>query len=354
MALGDRDHIEGNDSKALALAIALNYVKKISKILIEDYPQLEGWRDGGMTINNIVKQIDWSRYVWTSDRVKYSSVQAALSIIIPKERRDEIAQNSHRESGEIVRDTRQGIFDPANIHLVEAGREKGAATAKERGSGIFGLSRDELVAIGEECRDLGIGIHGMSDDDLLDFRRQGGEASYKQGVGVHSFDAAKRSRVGRAGGSAARDQLAGVHGLTTEELSAAGLKSYKLGVGVHRLSAEERIVVGQNTVRDKLGIHNLSKEDRVAAGKLAAIANGKIPWYMDGFVEPETGLQEGDYCLMLAGLTKYKFDSGPHKGQPKNAKIADALNDKFYSGEKVRKASGVINFLYRSRKKKEG
>ncbi len=336
----------------LALAMALKYVENISEQLLADFPEIVDLRLQGVTINQIVEKIDWARYGTNSDRVRYSSVQLALSKAIPENVRAEIAAENYRRIGEINRDTRIGIFDPGHFPLLQEVRRRNGERNRDEGKGIFSLSRDELIAIGEQVFAEGKGIFGLSEEEMQKIRSQGGQASKEKGVGVHGLTHEELIELGRKGGESSRDQGVGVHALSKEELSAQGRKTYEMGIGVHGLSSEERVEVGKDTVRRKLGVHALSKEELSAAGKLRALSIGRIPWYMDENVDTVSGLQEGDYCLALAAKPEYQFDSGSNEGKADSQLIADTLNSVFHGGKEVRNAAGVKNFLYRERKKR--
>lgn len=105
---------------------------------------------------------------------------------------------------------------------------------------------------------------------------------------------------------------------------------------------------GLNNVRLKRGIHGFSKEERSRVAIMGLLGAGKLP-YIQVAVEKETGLNEKDYAIYLAGQSEYQHAEGRWPGHPHTQKIADKLNEVFHSGAPIRRARAIVYLLHESR-----
>ena len=73
----------------------------------------------------------------------------------------------------------------------------------------------------------------------------GGKKSKELGLGVHSFSKEQLSNNGKKGGNKSMELGIGVHSRTKEEMVEHGKKCYELGVGIHARTKEQMIRDGR-------------------------------------------------------------------------------------------------------------
>ncbi|MBD3269914.1 hypothetical protein GF376_00125 [Candidatus Peregrinibacteria bacterium] len=233
-----------------------------------------------------------------------------------KKRAENMTREFHVAAG------KASLNKKAGIHGESAEIKK--SRAKElynSGVGIGGSTSDDYRAYGKKAQSLGVGIHAMTTEERSALSKK----TYESGKGL----AAQTKEDLRAIGDKVRDMKKGVHGLTSEELSQAGKKSKEQG----------------------LGIHGRSKEKMTEDAIKAVIARGNVPW--EGFIfDPETGLDEAEYCILLMSPDSKFQRISRGKLRLDLEGIAEELNKKFHGGKKVRTKSSLNNFRYQNAKKK--
>ncbi|MBT5016927.1 hypothetical protein HN748_00810 [Candidatus Peregrinibacteria bacterium] len=328
------------------LATAIHHARRLAPTIVGEHAQVADAYRQGDTHGQIVEDFELDQLALTSG-VARLALQYALEDLIPDhDERTKLGKAHMRDAS--LRNVAAGIgINGMSEEERQAAGAKGGAKVVEEGLGIHSLSREDLQEVGRKCAKLGLGIHGMNDEELRPGRSKGGQTTRDEGLGIHGFSDERQSQVAQQGGLKAHELGVGAHALTTEQLSAAGKRSHEMGVGAHGFTVEQRKEVGDDTVRRKVGIHAQTDEERKEAGRLRALSIGRIPW--EGYVvEIKTGLDEGDYCMKLAGDPEFHFQAGSSAGRPNSSKIARALNEIF---NQDRKPVAVRNYIYRRRKK---
>ncbi len=91
--------------------------------------------------------------------------------------------------------------------------------------------------------ELGLGVHGLSHDELVEIGKVAGRRSYELGVGIHGLSHDERVEIGKVSGSL------------------GGRKSYELGLGAHGLSHDELVELGRKSYESGMGIHDTCKRN---------------------------------------------------------------------------------------------
>jgi general stress protein YciG len=190
-----------------------------------------------------------------------------------------IAQK-HKENG-------TGIFGMSFEELSEAGKKGGKITGtkmKENGTGIFGRSPEAMSEDGRKGAKVQmenqIGIFGFTTEQRSEIGKRSGEKHKENGTGIFSMTSEKRREACKKGTQTQRENKLGLFGLTPEQRSENGKKSgkicYEKGVGFHALTKEQRSEIGkragQKHKENGTGIFSMTREQRVENGKKA----GKI------------------------------------------------------------------------------
>ena len=102
---------------------------------------------------------------------------------------------------------------------------------------------------GEKCKELKLGVCGLSKKERSETGKKSGQKTYELGVGIHSLTFKERSETGKKSGQKTYEQKLGIYSRSNEKViedsKKAGKKSYELGAGIHSLTKEQRIENGK-------------------------------------------------------------------------------------------------------------
>ena len=154
----------------------------------------------------------------------------------------------------------------------------------------YKVSKEEANKGNETRKKLGLGIYGLTEEQVNQRCKKSLETRKKLGLGIFGFTPEQQhensKNAGKYGGEKAKELGVGIHAFTSEQRSEIGKKSgYKtkeLGVGIHGLSKEEQIENSKN------------------AGKLGGKVVGNQKWKC-----LETG-----FISNAGGLAKYQKKRG--------------------------------------------
>lgn len=342
-------HKPQDDGLQQRIAAAIKISQKIGIALASNHPEIAQLYVDGATQEDLAVQFVHQQYD-VSAAVGKTSIQEALKILIPDyEERMEIGVVHLQQGG--VRNYIEGVgifgLDEETMYGI---RSAGGMASHKEGKGIFALSKEERriagVRGGTTSRNQQKGVHGLSSEKLS----AAGTRAYELGRGVHGLSKEVRRKFSRKAGESSYERGVGVHAMTTEQRREIGLALKEAEKGCHALTTEERRDIGLRAAKEGTGIHAFTTEQRREVAKKAMETLGFIMWYGD-LIDEETGMQEGDYCLLLAEKKEFQHQGGRGKGRPNKQKITEELNQRFHNGEEVRTLSAVKTFLSRSRKK---
>jgi hypothetical protein len=125
---------------------------------------------------------------------------------------------------------------------------KAGKRSKELGVGIHGRTKEQIIGDGkkgaEKSKKLGVGIFGLTEEQRSENSRKNGEKNYKLGIGIHGRTKEQKSEDGKKGVKKSKELGVGIFGLTKEQMSENGKrngnKMYELGLGIHGMSKEQR------------------------------------------------------------------------------------------------------------------
>ena len=155
----------------------------------------------------------------------------------------------------------------------------------------YKVSKEEANKGNETRKKLGLGIYGLTEEQVNQRCKKSLETRKKLGLGIFGFTPEQQhensKNAGKYGGKKAKELGVGIHGLTPEQRSEIGKKSgYKakeLGVGIHGLTPEQRTengkkggnIAGKKAKELCIGIFTLTKEQLSENGKKSAKTNEK-------------------------------------------------------------------------------
>jgi len=161
----------------------------------------------------------------------------------------------------------------------------------ELGLGIHGFSKEEKIEYGKRGaktqQELGIGLYGITKEQRIENGKVAGKRSYELGAGVHSRTKEQMSEDGKNGAAKAKELCVGVFGMTKEQRIENGKKTKELDVGIFGLSTEQKSensrksgkIGGKKCAethkRLGIGLYGLTKEQRSKNGKKSAKTNEK-------------------------------------------------------------------------------
>jgi hypothetical protein len=168
------------------------------------------------------------------------------------------------KNGKKIKELGVGVHRLSQKELSDAGK-KGGAKTKELGIGIFTLTDEERKELGKKSGmksyELGIGIHGRTKEQMIEDAKKGGEVAGKLmkelGKGIFALTTEQRSENGKKYGKI------------------GGIKTYELGIGIHGLTLEQKIenskkgakiggeIGGKLSYELELGIHGLSSKQTI-------------------------------------------------------------------------------------------
>jgi hypothetical protein len=171
-------------------------------------------------------------------------------------------------------------------HQRRAGRKSGVVNGKkagqkckELGLGICGLSYEERVKYGkiglEKQKELGVGIYALTPEQMTENGKKAAEVNRKNGTGLFGLSKEQRSETGKLAGKLLYEMRVGVHGRTKEQMTEDGKKgaqkAKELGLGVCYMSDEERKKVlqksNQTNKENGTGIYSITPEQRSETAK---------------------------------------------------------------------------------------
>jgi hypothetical protein len=119
------------------------------------------------------------------------------------------------------------------------------------------ISLDVTRKTGIKTYEIRVGIHGRTQEQIIEDSRKGGNVAFEKKLGIHGRpqeqiieDARKGGKiVGKITGKLNYKNKVGVHGLpkekTIENAKKGGQKTKELGLGIHSLTLEQRIENGK-------------------------------------------------------------------------------------------------------------
>ncbi len=118
----------------------------------------------------------------------------------------------------------------------------------------------------------------------------------------------------------------------------AGQATFERGVALFGLDDEARKKRAAKSlatqIREKIGIHARSAKEKTESGRKLVKSNGMTLW-TEG-IDPETGLNELEYALILMENPEYIHKKGKLRNHPDYKKITAKLNEIFHQGKSIR------------------
>ncbi len=210
-----------------------------------------------------------------------------------------VTYNGKRYSRRVAR---AAVCEAIKLLIPEEGREE--------------IRKRIFKACGENARDEGLGIFGLSESEMEKVHRAGGTASHEKRVGIHGHTHNQRVASGRKGGLRSKERGVGVHAMTTDQRRAIALAGVEKGTGIHGLGVKRRDEMLRNSMETR----------------------GVARW-----VDPEGEYDDGALCVELADQSEYQH----RRGRPNCRKIAEAMTD-MHPG-RPRTANAVQACLARAR-----
>jgi hypothetical protein len=158
--------------------------------------------------------------------------------------------------------------------------------------GVFSLDQKRKSGKigGEKSKELCLGVHRRTQEEMIEDSRKAGRRAYELGLGVHSRSKEKIREDGSKGGKILYEMKLGVHSRSPEQMTEDGRKGGKIS--------------GKRNKELGLGIHGRTKEkmseDGKRNGKLGGKVSGNQRWMCS-----ETG-----YISNAGGLAKYQRAKG--------------------------------------------
>jgi hypothetical protein len=82
---------------------------------------------------------------------------------------------------------------------------------------------------GKKIKELGIGVHGRTKEQIKKDSRKGGKKAKELGLGVHGRTKEQIKKDSRKGAKKAKELGIGIHGRTKEQMTEDGKKGGKIG-----------------------------------------------------------------------------------------------------------------------------
>jgi general stress protein YciG len=153
---------------------------------------------------------------------------------------------------------------------------------------------------GKITKELGIGIHGLTKEQMTENGKKGGTKTYELGIGIHSQTKEQLSENGKISARKQKELNIGIFGLTTEERKSHGLSYFQRKIGIHSLTKEQKSENGKKTKELGLGVFALTKEKMTENGRKGSKVTNSQKW-----VCLETG-----YISNSGGLSRYQKAKG--------------------------------------------
>jgi hypothetical protein len=152
----------------------------------------------------------------------------------------EICRNSGKITGKKAKELGIGVHGRTKEQMTEDGK-KGGKKAKELGVGVHGRTKEQMTEdgkkggkiAGKKAKELGIGICGFTPEQRMEngkkYNKKGGKKTKELGVGIFGLTAEQTIENGKIGGKKAKELGLGIHGLTPEQKSENAKKAGKMG-----------------------------------------------------------------------------------------------------------------------------
>jgi len=154
----------------------------------------------------------------------------------------------------------------------------------------YKVSKEEAKKGNQTRKELGLGIYGLTEEQVKQRCKKSLETRKKLGLGIFGFTPEQR------------------HENAKNAAKYAGNRAKELGVGIHGFSKEQRMEIGKKsgykTKELGVGIHGLSKEERIENSKNAGKIGGKVAGNQKWMCE-ETG-----FISNAGALAKYQKARG--------------------------------------------
>ena len=133
--------------------------------------------------------------------------------------------------------------------------------------------------------------------------------------------------------------------------SAIGENLYSEGRGIFSLTIEQMLersalggsIGGRRAFEKGKGIHGMTHDGHIEAGRRAQIARGRTPYSDD----------EKRFIYRALEESKFKYQSGNHRGQVNLNLLAREVNILFHGNSPIRNADKVRNLLYDNKKREK-
>jgi post-segregation antitoxin (ccd killing protein) len=213
----------------------------------------------------------------------------------------------------------------ASLKILKENAIKGGIKAKELGVGIYSLTNEERIKIGKKNWELGVGIHGLTCEEKKQYGKKGAEINRKNKTGI--FGLSKNdliengSKGGKISGKMNADNKTGVCGRTREKMTEdgekggkisgkiSGKKNVELSRGIFSLTTEER---KRNS--SKGGVQSAKKQKELGIGMFALtkeqLSRKNRKSSLQRWKCTETG-----YISNASGLSKYQKKRGIDKSK---------------------------------------
>jgi len=153
---------------------------------------------------------------------------------------------------------------------------------------------------GKITKELGIGIHGLTKEQMTENGKLGGTKTYELGIGIHAQSKEQLSENGKKSSKTQKELGIGLFGLTKEERRNIGIRFYEQKIGIHSLTKEEKSEYGKKTKELGLGIHGRTKGQMTEDGRNGSKVTNSQKWQCT-----ETG-----HISNSGGLSRYQKARG--------------------------------------------
>jgi hypothetical protein len=93
---------------------------------------------------------------------------------------------------------------------------------------------------GQKTKELCIGVHGRTKEQMSENGKKGTQRCKELGVGIYSLSSEQKSENGKKGGELTKELCIGVHGRTKEQMIEQGKKNYEQGIGIFGYTSEQK------------------------------------------------------------------------------------------------------------------
>jgi len=153
---------------------------------------------------------------------------------------------------------------------------------------------------GKITKELGIGVHGLTKEQMTENGKLGGTKTYELGIAIHAQSKEQLSENGKKSAKTQKELGIGLFGLTKEERRKNGITLYEQKIGFHSLSREQKSENGKKTKELGLGIFALTKQQMTENGRNGSKVTNSQKWQCT-----ETG-----HISNSGGLSRYQNARG--------------------------------------------